>query len=269
MSSSYFTFNCRKCGKPLKNLTSVKLGIGPVCLAKELGKIKPRTTGNDLAYPKILKDDAHADEGALLMKRTKRYCKKCRKLLTGGYQTKFCSNSCATAYNNYANRGRKHSEETKKKISTKKKGKFQGEKNSRWKGGQWVSGGYKYVYCPSHPNSKKGGYMLEHRLIMERHIKRYLGEGEIVHHINGDKLDNRIENLKLTTQARHVGLHFEGKTHSDETKKKISESQKGRKFSEEHCAKISRAKKGNKLSDETKKKMSEARRAYERRRKEC
>ena len=81
-----------------------------------------------------------------------------------------------------------------------------------WKGGRYVDSrkGYIYVYVPDHPFAKKngegdGGYYLEHRLVMEKHIGRYLTIDEEVHHINGVKDDNRLENLELVMKKMHYG----------------------------------------------------------------
>lgn len=81
------------------------------------------------------------------------------------------------------------------------------DKIESWKGGRRIDAtGYVLVYAPGHPRANKG-YMLEHRLVMERHLGRPLVRSESVHHINGIKTDNRLENLVLITQSSHMKLH--------------------------------------------------------------
>jgi hypothetical protein len=52
-----------------------------------------------------------------------------------------------------------------------------------------------------------GKQRLAHRVLMEAHLGRSLGRDEIIHHINGDATDNRIENLEVMSQAAHLQLH--------------------------------------------------------------
>ena len=52
--------------------------------------------------------------------------------------------------------------------------------------------GYWYIYSPYHPNCTKKGYVAEHRLVAEKMIGRFINKDEDVHHINGNKTDNRV-----------------------------------------------------------------------------
>lgn len=80
-----------------------------------------------------------------------------------------------------------------------------GAKSKSWKGGRICVGrGYIIIYRPEHPHAKKG-YVLEHRLVVEKKLGRYLRPWEVVHHQNGIKDDNRPENLELfPSDAQHM-----------------------------------------------------------------
>lgn len=68
-------------------------------------------------------------------------------------------------------------------------------------------GKYRYVVLPGHSMADSRGRILEHRYVMSEALGRPLTEDEIVHHKNGDKLDNRLVNLELTNQTDHSRYH--------------------------------------------------------------
>lgn len=121
-------------------------------------------------------------------------------------------------------KGFKHSEEAKRKMSITHKKNFAngrqvwdkgikrtdtiGEKNGNWKGGRFKGNGYVFVKSPNHPNKNIYGYVPEHRLIMEKHLGRYLDKKELVHHINGGKSDNRLQNLVVLSKGLHQKTHI-------------------------------------------------------------
>lgn len=82
-----------------------------------------------------------------------------------------------------------------------------GENHAAWKGGR-LKGPYIHVMAKTHPHRNRNGYILEHRLMMEKLIGRHLNPTENVHHINEIKTDNRIENLMLfKNRASHTSFH--------------------------------------------------------------
>lgn len=76
-----------------------------------------------------------------------------------------------------------------------------GEKNHSWKGGRTVSGGYIairiYQDDPMFEMTDSDGRVFEHRLVMARKLGRPLKRGETVHHKDGNRKNNNIENLEL------------------------------------------------------------------------
>ncbi len=145
-------------------------------------------------------------------------------------------------------KGRKHSEESKKRMSIAKKGKKfskehkrkiglankgnnnakghkkteeskqrlriinSGRNHPQWKGGRTKSRGYVYIFSPNHPNKNNRDYVFEHRIVMEIHLGRYLTKDEVVHHINEKRDDNRIENHQLfSSKSEHQKYHKKSK----------------------------------------------------------
>ena len=100
-----------------------------------------------------------------------------------------------------AHKGKNVSAETRKKMSESSKGCGIGHKKNR-------SDGYVSIYFPDHPKCTKDGYVMEHDLVMECIIGRHLTDGEVVHHKNGIRNDNRKENLQLLTFKEHASLHM-------------------------------------------------------------
>jgi len=131
-----------------------------------------------------------------------------------------------------AGKGRKVSEATRNKIARR------GERHHNWKGGikKDVSG---RVFIRIGIKE----YKARSRIIMEEKLGRILKSSELVHHINGNPSDDRIENLIILNRSKHISGHNKGKIHSLETKKKIGVQSKGRFHSEETKKKISEASK--------------------------
>lgn len=143
---------------------------------------------------------------------------------TDDKRRKFCSENCFRRSNIPWNKGKKfekythpmfgkhHSKNSKKKMrDSRLKWIKENNRPLNWKGGKTVgskkSGGYVYIWSPKHPNNH-GGYVSEHRLVVENSIGRFLEPKEVVHHINNNPKDNRIENLMLfKNNGEHLKYH--------------------------------------------------------------
>ena len=150
-------------------------------------------------------------------------------------------------------KGSHHSEKTKEGISKNSKGKQSREKHYNWKGVFARERGYILYKLPEEHEyfcmCTKQGYVRFHRLVMAVFLQRPLTDKEVVHHINGDMEDNRIENLELFGgQGKHSAEHgiyeagmFKNKKEYDEryrvdNKEKIKVNKK--KYYNENCKEI-------------------------------
>jgi len=113
--------------------------------------------------------------------------------------------------------GHKHSDETRLKMSARFKGKgnlMYGKQAWNNKGGSIHAQGYKVIWI-------KGKRILEHRHIWEKKHGN-IPKGYTIHHINRDKLDNRLDNLQLLSLSEHLKIHYKDR-HFDNSGKFLSD----------------------------------------------
>lgn len=111
---------------------------------------------------------------------------------------------------------------------------YKPEDNHFWRGGRIVDyDGYILVKVVDHPHKDRHGYVREHRLVMEQHLGRYLLPSEVVHHRDGNKQNNALDNLEMFgSNAKHLAETRKGQMPqwSDEGKARISRTvSQGRK----------------------------------------
>ena len=109
---------------------------------------------------------------------------------------KYCSPKCQHEHQKDIFSGKHFS-----KASEFKKGVNSGKGNNSWKTGKYMQEGYVMVW------TENRGHVQEHRLVMEGFLGRELDSREIIHHINHDRADNRIENLQVMSQSEHAKIH--------------------------------------------------------------
>lgn len=83
-----------------------------------------------------------------------------------------------------------------------------GNNHPRFKGHRFISNGRAWIFVgKTHPQTNSKGYMLEHRFIMSQVVGHDLLSDEHVHHIDNNKLNNELSNLRLLSQRDHFSLH--------------------------------------------------------------
>lgn len=105
-----------------------------------------------------------------------------------------------------------------------------GEDNPSWNDGRYVDNdGYIHISKPDHPHTHGKGFVLEHRLVMEKEIGRFLKRDEVVHHKDGCRSNNAIENLQLFDKnGDHLRHELTGRCPrwTDDGKRRILEAVK-------------------------------------------
>jgi len=120
-----------------------------------------------------------------------------------------------------------------------------GHKPFNYKGGILKHKGYILILSKNHPFGDRDGYVYQHRLVMEEKIGRFLEKKEVVHHINGIRHDNRIQNLELKqSQADHMREHYPKGVHIYKDKHPLL----GKKHKESSKQKMKVTKANNKLN---------------------
>ena len=139
-------------------------------------------------------------------------CLTCETLFYVPPYKKYISKYCSVKCQRIGYKGFKHSEASKEKMREFRK-KITGNRHPRWKGGKYLTkDGYILMLNPSHPFADVNNYFLEHRLVVEKQIERYLTPKEKVHH-RGKRDDNRPYMLMaFASNSAHRRFHHNPST---------------------------------------------------------
>lgn len=94
--------------------------------------------------------------------------------------------------------------------------------------GRKTKKGYRQLYIPDHPRADGRGYVMEHIVVWENATGVAVPDNCCIHHLNGDKSDNRLQNLCMMDHTAHTVFHHTGAKRSEETRAKLSAKAKQR-----------------------------------------
>jgi len=171
--------------KTKRSLTEKQLA--GLALGRIKGRSRPGGKGKN-PWNKGLKSSTDSRVAAYSAKRIKGKVKNCLFCKKEFYKSpalnqRFCNKTCYSKYQSLTRTG---------------------ENANGYKRGFSFHGKGRRAYITRSVHGKK---RFDHRLIMEKYLGRKLEYEEVVHHINDDPMDNRIENLILTTRQEHMKLH--------------------------------------------------------------
>lgn len=134
-----------------------------------------------------------------------RNCKLCEKeFFSKSWKQTFCSKQC---YKTEHRKNKRIAYRIQNNISLSLPVKIKNPNGTGHKEKQ----GYRFINKMRHPNASKSGRIYEHIFIMSEYLGRPLIKGETVHHKNGIRDDNRIENLELWSSSHPGGQRVKDK----------------------------------------------------------